>query len=142
MGRRVTAAVGVVAFVDLRDRAAVALAPATEDDPPVHVDVVDAIVPPALVLEWNDPMMQASAGISTIGACTFTARLRVVCVGSRIEPGPGIRAIEQLVAHTVDRLAADPYPWALEGFTAPRPFPIARIDYLAAFVNYAAPTTI
>jgi hypothetical protein len=138
----VSVTAGVVALVDLRDLAAAALAPVGPGDPPVHVDVVDALFPPALMLEWNDPWIQASTGVRSIGACTWTARLRVRCVGSRNEPGPGIRMIEQLVAYTVDRLDADPYPWTLEGLTAPRVFNIAKIDYLAADVNYTAPTAI
>ena len=133
--------VGTIALTELRDLAAAALAPELEDDPPVHVDVVDALFPPAIMLEWSDPWVQVSSGVRSIG-CLFTAHLRVRCIGSRNEPGPGIRAIEGLVAYTVQRLAADPYPWNLEGFTAPRVFNIAKVDYLAADVNYAAPTTI
>ena len=141
MGGCVSIAAGTVALVDVRDLAAAALAPATDTDPPVHVDVVDALFPPAIMLEWNDPWMQTSAGVRSIG-CVFTSHLRVRCVGSRNEPGPGIRAIEDLVTFTIERLAADPYPWNLEGLTAPRVFNIAKIDYLAADVNYAIPTSI
>jgi hypothetical protein len=142
MGGRVSVTAGVVALVDVRDLVAAALEPQVEGDPPVHVELVDALYPPALMVEWNDPMMQASAGIRTAGACTWTARLRVRCVGSRVEPGPGYRMIEQLVAYVVARLDADPYPWSLDGLTGPRVFNIAKVDYLAADVNYTAPTSI
>jgi hypothetical protein len=132
----------LVALADIRDLAAAALAPIAPGDPDVLVDVVDALFPPVLMLEWADPWMQSSARAASMGPCLFTAHLRVRCVGSRNEPGPGIRAIEDLVAHTVGRLRADPYSWALEGFTAPRVFLIGNVTYLAGDVNYAVPTTV
>jgi hypothetical protein len=142
MGRRVSAVAGAVAFADVRDLVAAALEPQVEGDPPVHVELVDALYPPALMVEWNDPAMQASAGVRTVGACAWTARLRVRCVGSRVEPGPGYRMIEQLVTYVVARLDVDAYPWSLDGLTGPRVFNIAKVDYLAADVNYTAPITI
>jgi hypothetical protein len=107
----------------------------------VLVDVVDALYPPVIMLEWADPWMQARAGAASMAACLFTAHLRVRCVGSRNEPGPGIRAIEQLVTHVLARMRADAYSWSLESFAAPRAFVIGQVTYLAGDVLYAVPTT-
>jgi hypothetical protein len=138
------AAPAVFSLVGVRDAVAAILAPRAEEDPPVLVDVVDALYPPALMLLWNDPWLAPGlqAGLNVMGPCLWTAHLQVMCVGSRVEPGPGIRTIETLVAYVVDRLEADVNPWPLEGVTAPRIYDIAGTSYLGARVNYAIPTTV
>ena len=131
----------LLAITELRDVAALALAPIEADDPPVLVDVVDSLTPPALMLLWGDPWLTmtpqrvASSGL-------WTARLHVLCVAGRLEPGPGIRTIEQLVTHTALRLAADAYTWPLESVTAPRVFDLAGVAYLGARVSYLIPATV
>jgi hypothetical protein len=133
-----------VLLTDLRDLAAAALAPATAGDPPVHVDAVDALYPPALMVLWNNPWLEPGLGpgLTTMGPCVWMAHLQILCVGSRVEPGPGIRVIEELVTHVVGRLGADPYSWTPMSVSAPVQFPINRIDYLGARVNYDVPTSL
>ena len=127
---------------DIRDQAAAALEPQGPDDPDVLVDVVDSLYPPVLMLLWDDPWLAPGSGAPSMGPCLWTARLQVLCVAGRLEPGPGIRTLEELVAYTVARLKADPYPWPLETVTAPRVFEIASIAYLGARVSYAVPITV
>jgi len=134
---------GAVTLADVRDLAAAALEPQAPDDPPVLVDVVDSLTPPALMLVWGDPWLApAVATRPTMGPCLWTARLQVLCIAARVEPGPGIRVLEQLVALTVDRLAADPYTWPLDAVSAPRVFDIAGLSYLGARVTYLVPITV
>jgi len=134
---------GAVTLADVRDLAATALGPEAPDDPPVLVDVVDSLTPPALMLVWGDPWLAPAIGNRpTMGPCLWSARLQVLCVAARIEPGPGIRVLEQLVAYTVDRMGADPYTWPLENVTAPRVFEIAALSYLGARVTYLVPITV
>ena len=127
---------------DIRDQAAAALQPQGPDDPDVLVDVVDSLYPPVLMLLWDDPWLEPGSGAPSMGPCMWTARLQVLCVAGRLEPGPGIRTLEELVAYTVARLKADLYPWPLENVTAPRIFDIASIAYLGARVSYAVPITV
>ncbi|MBO0743670.1 MAG: hypothetical protein J2P43_01530 [Candidatus Dormibacteraeota bacterium] len=134
---------GTVALADLRPLAAAALEPQTDADPPVLVDVVDSLTPPVLMLLWGDPWLEpAVANRPVMGSCLFTANLQVLCVGGRLEPGPGIDTIEQLVSYVLGRLDADIYPWPLRLVTALRQQEIGGITYLAARVNYAVPVTV
>ena len=45
----------VLDLTDVRMMAAAALAPQDDADPDVHVDVVDAVTPPAILLVWDAP---------------------------------------------------------------------------------------
>jgi hypothetical protein len=127
---------------DIRDQAAAALEPQGPDDPDVLVDVVDSLYPPVLMLLWDDPWLAPGSGAPSMGPCLWTARLQVLCVAGRLEPGPGIRTLEELVAYTVGHMKADLYTWPLEGVSAPRVFEIASIAYLGARVTYAVPITV
>jgi hypothetical protein len=134
---------GLLSITELRDAAAAALAPVSADDPPVLVDVVDSLTPPALMLLWGDPWL--TPGINqraTMGPCVWSARLHVLCVAGRLEPGPGIRVIEGLVSLTVERMEADTYTWPLESVTAPRVFDLAGVAYLGARVGYLIPASV
>lgn len=124
-------------LTELRARAADALAPVADSDPAVLADLVDAISPPALMLAWGDPWLQPHALRGY-----FEARFEVLCVASRVEPGPGIETLEGLVAYTITRLRADPYPWPQATSQAPRLFDIGGVPYLGARVVYAVPVAI
>lgn len=132
-----------LALTEIRAAAAAALQPIEPDDPPVLVDVVDSVTPPALMLLWEDPWLEAGAGLGAVmGPCLWTARLMVLCVAGRLEPGPGIATLEQLVSHVFDRLSEDEYPWPIGSPTAPRVFDIGGVPYLGARVTYLVPCSI
>jgi hypothetical protein len=137
MGDCVSIATEAVTLTDLRARAAAALAPVTDDDPAVFLDVVDALTPPAILLVWGDPWLtpQALRG-------WFDAQLEILCVASRVEPGPGITTLETLVTYAITRLRADGYPWPQASSQAPRIFEIAGVPYLGARVVYRVPVAI
>jgi hypothetical protein len=102
-----------VNYLDVRAKAAAALAPMDVDDPPVHLDYPDALDPPCLVVGWVDPMLEPA------GFCKRTARLAIWAVGSRLEPGAGVAACEQLAQYADVRLAADVEQWPLIRWGAP-----------------------
>lgn len=137
----------VLALTDIRAAAAAALAPATDEDPMVHVEVVDSVTPPALLLLWEDPWLQPGAGAGpTMGPCLWTARLQILCIAARLEPGPGIAKLEQLVAYTIERMRMDvTHQWPPASALAPRVFEFGRppttISYLGARVTYNVPAT-
>ena len=139
------ATVGAMALTEIRAAAAAALAPLTDDDPNVHVDVVDAVSPPAIMLLWEDPWLQPGAGTAgaVMGPCLWTARLQVLCIAARLEPGPGIAVLEDLVTYTVHRLHDDlSYTWPPATALAPRVFDIGNVPYLGARVTYTVPVSV
>jgi hypothetical protein len=130
----------VLALTEVRARAAVALAPASESDPAVHVDVVDSVSPPALLLVWDDPWLVPATVAGMNGH--YDAQFVVLCVAARLEPGPGVQELEQLVEYTIGRLQADPYAWPQASSQAPRVFPIGGVQYLGARLIYRVPIQI
>lgn len=137
------AAATSLSLSELRAAAADALAWSADGDPYVFVNVVDSLEPPALILDWDDPWLAPGVGgVASMGPCLYTARLRIVCVAGRLEPGPGIEVLEGLVAFVLDRLKADPYPWPLDRVVAPGQYDLAGVTYLAAAAIYAIPTSV
>lgn len=120
----------------VRGQAAAALAPAAPGDPEVIVNVVDAVHPPALMLLWDDPWLTPKT------ACLYDARLEVLCIAGRVEPGPGVEQLEALVSYAIERLQADAYSWPAATLTAPRVFRIGGVPYLGARVIYRVPVTL
>ena len=133
---------GTVALADIRPLAAAALEPSGAGDPDVLVDIVDSPSPPVLMLEWDDPWLEAGPGMATMGPCTYQSRLRVVCIATRLVPGAGIATLEGLVAYVLGRMRSDPYTWALVSVQAPAQRDWSGVDYLVANVLYAVQTSI
>jgi hypothetical protein len=129
---------GTLLLGSVRAQAALALAPSLDSDPPVHADLVDAIDPPALMLIWADPWLEPH----TFGTGLWFANLEVLCIASRVEPGPGVEKLEELVGYTVGRLQDDDYPWPAANVQAPRVFTINNLPLLGARVAYRVPVTI
>lgn len=135
-----TTLIGVTA---LRDLAAEALAPVDDTDPPVIVDYADSFTPPVLMIIEGDPWITAGTGQRpTMGPCLYTARLVVLIAAARLEPGPGIRVLEELEAYVLGRMQADAYTWPLESITGAREFPSAGLPFLGARVTYLVPITV
>lgn len=135
-------AVATITLGELRNAAAAALEPVAEEDPPVLVDLVDSLTPPALMIGWDDPWLEAGAGRPTLGPCLWTARLRVVCVAGRLEPGPGYDELDRLVAYVLERMRGDAYQWTLDQVSAPAQYDLSGVTYLSSFVIYTVPTTV
>jgi hypothetical protein len=129
---------GTLRLAEVRARAASALAPLTDTDPYVFDNVVESLEPPALVLGWDDPWLTPKA----IHASLWDASFTVICIAGRLEPDPGIAALETLVEYTIGRLRDDSYQWPVASTQAPRPVEIAQITYLGARLTYRVPVTI
>jgi hypothetical protein len=130
----------VLALTEVRARAATALAPALPDDPAVLEDLVDSVQPPALMLIWNDPWVTLRTVTGSGGV--YEASLTVLCLAGRVEPGPGIETLEQLITHTLGRLQADAYSWPLQASQAPRVFDIGNIPLLGARLTFRVPVSM
>jgi len=122
-------------LTQVRAAAASALAPQADTDPPVLADIVDSITPPVLLLEWNDPWITTETIAGAAGI--LQATLNVICIAGRVEPGPGVDALEQMMVLVLGRLAADPATsWPLTQAQAPRRFDWAGIPYLGVRLSF------
>jgi hypothetical protein len=130
---------GGLTLGEVRARLLTVLAPAAASDPDVLIDYPDQVTPPALVVVWDDPWLLEP---QTMGPCETLANIVVLCVGSRIEAGPGIDTVEQLVAYTIGRLRADSYPWPMATAQAPREWIISNVHYLGARLAFRVPVAI
>ena len=136
--------VGAMQLGEVRARVAAALEPTPEDDLTVWPDYPDAIHPPTLILLWDDPWLEPGVpqGRTMGGPCLWNARLVVWCVAGRLEPGEGVTVLEELVAHTLDALQADSYPWPPANVAAPRVWTIGNVNYLGCRVAYQIPVSV
>ncbi len=124
------------AFTDLRASVAGALATIAEVAAgtwTVHADTVDAVSPPAFLLQWSDPWFNPSS------VCTYNAALTVLCVSARMDPAPGVETLEQMAPAVLEVLPASVA--VLEGLP-PAPFEIGGVRYLAARVNVRSNVTV
>lgn len=133
---------GTLLLTEVRAAAAAALAPVEDSDPEVLLDVVDALHPPALLLLWTDPFLEARTVTMGNGSGLWEARFEVLAVASRVEPGPGMTRLEELVAFTVSRLQADVNAWPPDTLYAPRRFDIGGVPYLGARMVFRVPVTL
>ena len=128
-----------LALEDVRPMVAQILAPTATDDLEVHIDYPDSVEPPALVIVWADPWLEQPVAM---GPCELIANMDVLCVGSRIEPGPGIDQVERLVVYTIDRMRSDVHRWPLRTSQQPREWIIGGPHYLAARLGYRVPVNV
>lgn len=114
---------------EARAKLGAVLAPIASGDPTVLTSLSDTIEPPALMLGWGEPMLEADT------RCITTGRLVVTCVAGRIAPGEGLTKLEDLVTYVLDRIRNDPGRWPLQDVSGPRVFTMAKTNYLAARVT-------
>ena len=103
-------------------------------DATVHADAVDAVSPPAYLLQWGNPWLLPST------FCAHVARLDIVCVAGRIDPAPGIETVEQMIATAINRLRAARLPEVI--VQPPGRFDIGGVAYLAARLSLETKLTI
>jgi len=126
---------GVLGITDARERAMAALAPATDSAPNVQ-SRVDAVSPPALIVLWGEPWLEAATSHGMSRACTFTARMSILAVAGQLDAAAGVETLEQLVAFVITRLDADAYSWPHPTVGSPLRQPFGGIEYLAAELRY------
>lgn len=128
----------VIALLDLRAKVAAALEPVDEGDPVVVPEPTDAIVPPCLVLTYAEPWLVPQGQ-----APVFVARLEVLCIAGRFEPGAGVATLEALLTYAVQRLEQNRAELpVVESASAPRSLELGGVRYLAAGLVCAIPVTV
>lgn len=112
------------------------LAPVDDDDPVVYAELVDAIDVPSLEIVWLDPMLESP------NACSSFALPGVWANAGRIEPGEGLRVLDDLVATTLRKLRASPTsPFGIGETSGPRIRDVAGVHYLAARIPLRVPVS-
>jgi hypothetical protein len=127
----------VGSFADLRDDVAAALTEVLVDHPDwaVHPLPVDALDPPAYLLEWSDPWVPSRSTV-----CRYDTAIEIRCVGARIDPSPGLEVLELMVEEAL--LALDGGRFPFRSVLAPRPFTIGGVQYLAATILLGSTVSI
>ena len=129
----------LLALDEVREALAELLVATADTDPPVHVDYPDALDPPCLVVVWDDPWIDPPR---TLGSRVTDSHVAVLCVAGRVEAGPGVDVLEQLVLGVAGRLRDAPTGWPLTGVSAPREYTIGGVNYLGCRVAWRVPVAL
>lgn len=123
---------------DARQAALAALQPAAPGDPNVQ-STADAVSPPTLVVFWSEPWLEPTTGSGLRLMCSYSARLSVLAVAGRLEPGEGVSELEQLVGYVVGRLLEP--TWTMVSVGTPLRWRawLDQTEYLAAEIRYRTP---
>lgn len=99
---------------------------------PTSVGVVDhipdSVAPPVVLVAWSDPWLTPDT------FCGYEARLEIIAVAQRLEPGGKVETLEDICAALVDAYKASGV-FTVVDLTSPYPLEIAGVSYLAASVN-------
>jgi hypothetical protein len=126
----------VTSVLDVRAKLAALLVPVAPDDPDVHLVLVDAVVPPCILVTWADPWLEYDT------ACFYTARPMLLLIAGRIEPGAGVATLETMLCDALGRLGTDSASWPVRLVTSPRVFEIGGVSYLGARIELAVRVTV
>jgi hypothetical protein len=133
------ATIGVSA---VRATLAAALAPLEPGDPDVIPYFADAAAPPVILMQWEDPWLEAGAdGRGMMDQSQYTARLEVFVVTTRLEPERTLADLEQMVSYVIRRLMLDPYAWWVPTVDVPGALQLGGVDYAACRLHVRAPAT-
>ena len=123
---------------DARLAAVAALQPAADGDPNVQM-TADAVSPPTLIVYWSEPWLEPATSTGLRRMCSFSARLSVLAVAGRIEPGEGVAELEQLVGYVAARLDAPDRTMISVGTPLRWRAWLDQTEYLAAEIRYRTP---
>lgn len=112
----------------VRTAAAALALGATADDVVVVDHLPDQVAIPAVLVWWGDPMVTHST------LCFWAARVELIVLAGRIEPGGQLDTLEEIVAALIVAFRASGVFTVTEA-TAPYPLELAGVTYLAASVN-------
>jgi len=123
-----------------------ALAAALEPDAPGQPDVIpyfaDAAAPPVILIQWEDPWLEAGAGgRGMLDQSAYTALLEVFVVTTRLEPESTLAELERMVSYVIRRLMLDAYAWWVPRVDVPGALQLGGIDYAACRLHVRAPAT-
>lgn len=88
----------------------------------------DSIAPPVVLVAWSDPWLKPST------YCEWQARLELIVVAQRLEPGGKLETLEDIVAAILPAIKQS-QSYQVIDTTAPYPLQIGSVDYLAASIN-------
>ena len=101
---------------------------ALTDDVGVIDHLPDSIAPPVVLVAWGDPWLEPAT------MCGYTAKMDLLIVSQRLEPGGNTERLEEIVSALVPAIKGSQW-FQINDVTSPYPLQIAGIDYLAASIN-------
>lgn len=130
---------GIATLSAIRLELAGVLEPQMSGDPEVLPYFADAVAPPALMIQWADPWLEADPTTGQSGR--YIARLEVYAITPRLEPEAAAVDLEQMVSLVIRRLDADAYPWQIVQVDAPGAGNVGGVEYKACRIQVRAPAT-
>lgn len=116
------------------DDALAAVAQVLGESPwPIDVAPVEAVDPPRFVLLWGDPWLLA------VTYCQYRARVSVMGIAARLEPGEGIHVLNAMTSFAVPTLVTAGFSVADVG--QPLSIQVAANSYLAVRIPVDVPIT-
>ena len=110
------------------DVAAIVVAAIADPTIPVIDHLPDSIATPCVLVAWSDPWIVPST------LCNYTAKLEIIPVAQRIEPGGKLETLEDLTASIMVAVKASRV-YTVDDVTAPYPLVVGGVDYLATSIN-------
>lgn len=126
---------GLIPLVDARAKASAVLEAALISSDAIVVGPLDAIEPPCIRVGWADPWLEPEGQ-----AAVWEARLEVLCIAARVEPGSGYEVLEQLVTIATAAFARADYPYPVAVVGAPRGYEVGGVPCLSAQIIVRTPT--
>ena len=115
-------------LANARTELALLASTALADDVGVIDHLPDSIAPPVVLVAWSDPWLEPAT------LCAWQAKMELLIVSQRLEPGGNTERLEEIVSALVPPLKASQW-FQINDVTSPYPLQIAGVDYLAASIN-------
>lgn len=125
---------GVAGIDNVRQRLVDVLAPDLDEDPQVHSSPIDALVAPAIIVGWRDPMIEGW------GACTAMANLYALIVADRMDIASGYEVIEQQYQRCQTLLRN--HGWGIVTDSGIGEVDIAKVPYLSVRLDVRCPIAL
>ena len=119
-----------MALSDVRVKLAAALAPVSDDEPPV-VDFPDAIPGPCYQLAYGFPWLIPFGN----AGCNWRCNTVVNVIAGRLEPPTNLSTLEDMTATALSRLRVDAQMWPVDQVGVPENATYAGVTYLAARIT-------
>lgn len=88
----------------------------------------DSIAPPVVLVAWADPWLRPAT------LCAYEAKMELLCIAQRLEPGGQLTVLEEMVSAIVPTIKSLPY-YAIDDVTSPYALELGGVAYLAASID-------
>lgn len=95
---------------------------------PVIDHLPDSIATPCVLIAWSDPWLTPST------LCAWTAKVEIIVVAQRIEPGGKLETLEDMTSTIVVAVKSSGI-YTVDDVSSPYPLQVGGVDYLATSIN-------